>query len=222
MAGQREDVRGRCCIKRSARPIWSPARQQLRSRRSDARFVRFSTVLRGLPPHFGARRGPFCGLGRRRAPHPLRSLPAAAHGSAPRELGEGFHHRPQRILHRNARLRVLRPHTGMYLLQYVTSAATLATYVLLPRTSVTQTTSRIFPWVNRRRQPRRRGVRAACAIPSLLARCAVRACPYCVSGKEGVMRRTPHHPVPLIRPRCGRGHGRPHPRGAGFHSCDVQ
>lgn len=109
----------------------------------------------------------------------------------------------------------------MYLLQYVTSAATLATYVLLPRTSVTQTTSRVFPWVNRRRQPRQRGVRAACAIPSLLARCAVRACPYCVSGKEDVMRRTRTIRVP-IRPRCGRGMAALTPRGADFHSCDVQ
>lgn len=48
---------------------------------------------------------PSAGPGRRRALHPLRSLPAAAHGSAPLELGEGFHHRPQRILHRIARLR---------------------------------------------------------------------------------------------------------------------
>jgi hypothetical protein len=37
-------------------------------------------------------------------------------------------------------------HRRVYLLRSVTSAATLAIYVLLPRTLVTQTTSRIFVW----------------------------------------------------------------------------
>jgi hypothetical protein len=37
-------------------------------------------------------------------------------------------------------------HRRVYLLRSVMSAATLAIYVLLPRTLVTQTTSRIFGW----------------------------------------------------------------------------
>jgi hypothetical protein len=37
-------------------------------------------------------------------------------------------------------------HRRVYLLRSVMSAATLAIYVLLPRTLVTQTTSRVFVW----------------------------------------------------------------------------
>jgi hypothetical protein len=101
--------------------------------------------------------------------------------------GEGFHHRTQRVLHRNAGWGCPRPHAGMYLLQYVTSAATLATYVLAPRTSVTQTTSRIFLWVNRTQTTLTAGAYAPPALSPPSWRAAPCGSLYCVSGKEGVM-----------------------------------
>jgi len=53
---------------------------------------------------------------------------------------------------------------GVYLLQSVTSAATLAIYVLLPRTSVTQTTSRVFHVLSRTQTASTAG---RCAPPTL-------------------------------------------------------
>jgi hypothetical protein len=61
------------------------------------------------------------------------------------ELDEGFHHRTQRSLRRNVGVGVTVVAHRRVSATYVTGAATLAIYVLLPRTSVTQTTSRVFP-----------------------------------------------------------------------------
>lgn len=119
--------------------------------------------------------------------------------------------------HRNATWGVRpRPHTGMYLLQYVTTAANLATSVLAPRTSVTHDEPNLLRGRIGRRQPRQRGVRAACTVPSPLGALR-RAGLSTVFRKRRRHARHPHHPG-SGRGTVVAGDTADHPHGAGFIS----
>jgi hypothetical protein len=160
----------------------------------------------------------FCGPGGRRV-H-VRRAPSRCRSriSGRLELDEGFHHRTQRSLRRNVGVGVTVVAHRRVSATYVTGAATFAIYVLLPRTSVTQTTSRVFPVGESDADSPDSG---GC-VPPALSLPSWRAAPC---GSVPIVFRErrrhatyPHHPGPARGHRCGRGHGRPHPprRGLSF------